>query len=210
MYILSALNRRSAFQTRLSDIRDAIINNALFFPPAALFPLGHGRPRNICGREMKAWQPVAALVCLARGPPHPRWAQWIDNLTEWLLVLAKTVVYWKHTLMNSARGEKNKNNNNDRRIQPLCWSSHPCLYVWITQSAHVSFEKRIRFFNRSFETPQPETQPETHTQETHLAVRGQLLFPPTRSDESTCRCSAAWKYCAPRRDCVLFNRCFSF
>lgn len=44
MYILSALNRRSAFQTRLSDIRDAIINNAFFFPPPApLFPLGHGR-----------------------------------------------------------------------------------------------------------------------------------------------------------------------
>lgn len=37
MYVLSALNRRSAFQTRLSDIRNAIINNVLFLPPPLYF-----------------------------------------------------------------------------------------------------------------------------------------------------------------------------
>lgn len=156
MYILSALNRRPAFQTRLSDIRNAIINNALFFPPAALFPLGHGRPRNICGCEMKAWQPVTALVCLARGPLYPRWAQWIDNLTERLLVLANCSLLKTHTHELGLGGKKiykNKNNNNDRRIQPVCWSPHLCLYFCIK---HV-------FFPAFWNHPSGSSQKHTHT-----------------------------------------------
>lgn len=66
-------------------------------PPPSLYFFSPSRPQ----KYMWVWNEsrrAALTVCLSgRRVRVPRWAQWIDNLTEWLLVLANCALLKTHT-----------------------------------------------------------------------------------------------------------------